>query len=272
MKKIVIFLVFIMVLIVGSVVVIASVSRNKDVNSVSKEPTMEEVDKFIEEGGYSEYLKTYVTYNRKPFPENQIPVYSEDDLIFKKGNYVFIAKDASSYRALDGCPTSSLSMLMRYPTQALRQRDADTIYLVYDMDTGNRLFLFLTSEYNYDAYYGFPIILSGSIKSFNDFSSLKPGDSIERVIEIDPLTSIYKRAILEKMEVNVIAVENLAKRGTPVTSVHYLNDGLLLIEYSMPEEGNLVISDIKYSKDYKYTDCLGYTIDYTILDCDIPTK
>ena len=132
------------------------------------------------------------------------------------------------------------------------------------------MFLYLLGGNDYMAYYGYPVIVSDELKEYADFADIKAGDPIENVEAVDPLTSIYIRVIFGKMKVNKLAVENLAKIGTPVTSVHYLKDGMLLIEYSMPEEQKLVVSGIRYSADRVFKDCLGDPVDYTIVDCDLP--
>ncbi len=56
----------------------------------------------------------------------------------------------------------------------------------------------------------------------------------------------------------------------PGTSVHYLRDGILTIEYDMLENRSLVISDIQYSPDYSLTSVNGDTINYKLWDADLP--
>ncbi len=69
---------------------------------------------------------------------------------------------------------------------------------------------------------------------------------------------------------NTVAVKNLAEMNHPCCSIHYLKDGILKIEYAMPEDGKLVISNMIYSQDYKLTGATGRTLDYRINDLDLP--
>ena len=158
---------------------------------------------------------------------------------------------------------------MTFPTETIRQRDDKTAYVVYDTDEGNRLFLFLLSENDYMFYRGYPIVI-GEERAYKDYSDIKVGDSIDKLIAVDPVADIYKQFILVNWEMKPASVEGHKKDGTPIVSIHYLKDGLLKYEYSMPEEGKLVISDIEYSKDRVFEDCLGTSINYTVLNQDLP--
>ena len=55
--------------------------------------------------------------------------------------------------------------------------------------------------------------------------------------------------------------------------MHYLQDGLLIYYYeAINESGDLVITDIYYSADYKKQDSHGREIDYRINELDYPRR
>lgn len=61
------------------------------------------------------------------------------------------------------------------------------------------------------------------------------------------------------------SVELYDADGYPITTVHYLTDGLLKIEYGqMTENREPVITNIEFSEDYKMTDALGREVNYKI--------
>lgn len=61
-----------------------------------------------------------------------------------------------------------------------------------------------------------------------------------------------------------------ADRGFPCTSIHYLKDGLLKIEYEMLEDKSLVVNKIELHEDYILQDVLGNNVDYSIEKMDLP--
>lgn len=67
------------------------------------------------------------------------------------------------------------------------------------------------------------------------------------------------------------ALSYMTPNGYPITTVHYLTDGLLKIEYGqMTENREPVITNIEFSEDYKMTDALGREVNYKIFDNDLP--
>ena len=55
--------------------------------------------------------------------------------------------------------------------------------------------------------------------------------------------------------------------------MHYLQDGILVIYYeSMNEEGDLVVTRMDHSGDYRMTDVLGRELDYSINPLDYPKR
>ncbi len=195
-----------------------------------------------------------------------IPMYTESDLLYVNGVF-YLGIDESMYDNLDSRPNSYQAMLAHYPTDAIRMRDDGKAYLVYDCDAGCRLYLFLSEAAQ--TVCGFPVII-GSVHSSADFSALSVGDSIDEVEKIDGVITQYKKFLLDVAEVDQITADSLAETGYPVTSVHYLSDGILKIEYGMDDSGTLYITNIEHSDDFTLINPVGQTIDYTILDIDLP--
>ena len=107
-----------------------------------------------------------------------------------------------------------------YPTEVIRQRDADTFYFVYDTDDGIRLFLFF-SEKNGNGEYdgiqisvGFPILISKML-SHADFAGIQAGDRAEKVRAIDPAMSVYEDMFFNVYQWNSIASESKRKENDP---------------------------------------------------------
>ena len=199
----------------------------------------------------------------------EIPVYPETDLLFDTNGMYFLGRDAGYYAGTNAMVNEAGAILAAYPTDAIRTKENGGVYTVYDTDTGYRFYMFFDKNNDYSIPVGFPIVIK-NLLSLSDFSDLKVGDSIEAVEKIDPVATLYKRTITEVWQLNPIGASNYAEEGVPCTSIHYLTDGLLVIEYEMLENGDLVISGIKHSENYILTDILGNDIDYSIYDVDLP--
>ena len=244
-----------------------SVVQPKDVTAERQLITMESMKAFKVQGGYKQYLEQY-SRNEGAFTE-EIPVYAQDDLLFNQSSEIWLPKDGSIELTLSGLRTGTDGMLVRYPTKAIRSRNDGAKYLIYDMDSGYRLFLFLEKKWDYMGYSGYPLLI-GEIREYKEYKTLSKGDPIETVIKIDPLTKIYKQYILDFWKWEPISAQNSILQNDPLTSMHYLKDGLLKITYTMEEPGQLIIYDIQYSKDRIFKDYLGEPVDYTVLECDLP--
>ena len=196
----------------------------------------------------------------------KVPTYYENDLLYLNGVF-HLGIDESMYDDLDSRTNSYQAMLAHYPTDAIRTREDGQMYLVYDCDAGCRLYLFLSEAAQ--TVCGFPVIIE-SVHSSADFSALSVGDSIDEVEKIDSIITQYKKFLLDIAEVDQNSADSLAEIGYPVTSVHYLSDGIIKIEYGMDDSGTLYITNIEHSDDYALINPVGQTIDYTILDIDLP--
>lgn len=198
-----------------------------------------------------------------------IPIYLEDELLFGTDGQFYLSRDACFYEGQNACQNSLRGILRTYPTGAIRERDENTIYLVYDTDTGYRLFLFSSYDNNLLSTIGFPVVVYKELK-YEDFKSLKSGDTIEEVSKIDPVAGLIKREILEVWNLNTVGADTHAREGYPVTSIHYLMDGILKIEYDMNDDRSLVISKIIYNENYDLISVNGKTINYRIHEIDLP--
>lgn len=137
-------------------------------------------------------------------------------------------------------------------------------YVMYDTDTGIRLYNHL--EY-VSSRTGIGVLVKRGARllAFSEFRGLKVGDSIDDVCAVDPLTEFYKKASASYL-------------GDPdyfncyrMSSMHYLSDGILCIEYELTEQyGTPVIKNMIYSEDYILPSAWGYDLNYRILDIDLP--
>ena len=209
---------------------------------------------------------------KEPEPEENlepldIPVYKKETLL---KNMIRLGVDSASFYGLSASPYASQDYTFeKIPTTAVRLISVDHSYAIYETDTGCRVYLFfyLPENASIALRKGYPIAIMDML-SYSDFANLKVGDSIDAVEQVDSAISLYKDRY---GSYNLIAMENREKQNNPVCSVHYLEDGILRIIYTMPEEGKLVISEIIYNEDYCLTDKLNRNISYKIKSVDLPT-
>ena len=62
----------------------------------------------------------------------------------------------------------------------------------------------------------------------------------------------------------------IARRTTPVATIHYLRDGLLKIEYDIVDDNRLVVTDLIFEPNYNLTNLFKETYHYRILPQDLP--
>ena len=96
------------------------------------------------------------------------------------------------------------------------------------------------------------------------------GCTLEDVMEIDPTAQAY----YDKYYRNGTPNENslwVSKTALRYNTVHYLLDGILEFGYGeINENGELVVTEIRYSPDYTLKDCRGRDIVYSINPVDLP--
>ena len=198
-----------------------------------------------------------------------IPVFEEEALLFDTDGLYYLNRDACFYEGLGSRPNFTGSILIAYPTTAIRERQDGSVYACYATDTGYRMYMNFSTYNRMSTPDGFPVVVK-DVLSYDSFSGLRVGDPIETVEAIDAVATLHKKLLLEVWKVNTVAVKNLTEMNHPCCSIHYLKDGILKIEYAMPEDGKLVISNMIYSQDYKLKGATGRTLDYRINDLDLP--
>ncbi len=204
-----------------------------------------------------------------------VPVYCYVDLFYSSaGNTYRLGLDSSYGHILNSEPGndfhSAANHLSRAPTNAIRIREDGTSYAIYDADAGYRLYLsFMTPDRPFLA--GYPIVVSKykEMLSQDNFKSVQIGDPIEEVESIDSIATIHKNAI-HYMNLSPKFFENQIEKGNPVVSVHYLKDGLLIIEYTMVEAPNIIVSKISFYEDYVVPTADGKMTSHKIKDIDLP--
>ena len=200
----------------------------------------------------------------------QIPIYNEEEILFL-GEELGFAQDHYFMARMNLRFNDTPSIMYQFPTEAVRSRDEDNYYIMYQTDTGYRMYLFFNESLNQaKTPVGYPVVI-GEVHSYDEFSSLRIGDSIDDVVEIDSVASLYKTFLLDYCHFNCYRAQEEIKIGWKSASIHFLSDGILKIEYTMKEEGKLEIANMEYYSEYQMKDAGERIIDYHILDIDIPS-
>ncbi|UKI18754.1 MAG: hypothetical protein L6V89_06310 [Oscillospiraceae bacterium] len=125
--------------------------------------------------------------------------------------------------------------------------DGERAYCVFDVKEGIRYYLFYDNSIEKKlpnmslGHIGYPLLIN-KVHTRAEFEALKTGDSILKVEETDSVTSFYRERFIDW-------------KSTNGHSVHYLEDGLAIIEYKLNQDGtDYIINDIELIKGYKYTD------------------
>ncbi len=83
---------------------------------------------------------------------------------------------------------------------------------------------------------------------------------------IDDVATLHKRELAQRDFQFSAYYENRAQIGNPAASIHYLKDGILKIEYRMPEKPNIIVSNITFYEDFAMKNTAGEMINYKIKD------
>lgn len=258
-KKMILFVGSIVTVVTGAAIIADTIIRHREPIREENENQREEFRAEIEEKKYDDQTEI-----------NNIPVYFEEELFFDMDARIPLGQDNGIRENLNARPNETGSLMEALPDGAIRERDDKSLYMMYDSDTHYRLYYFFIADNNCSNPVGFPVVIK-QIHKYSDFGTLQVGDSISRVEEIDDVARLVRKWVIDYRKMNSTAVENEYNAGYPITSIHYLEDGILKISYTMKEEGELTIASIDYFSDYKLKDCLGRTINYRIQDRDLPS-
>ncbi|MBR3381548.1 MAG: hypothetical protein IKG85_00710 [Clostridia bacterium] len=200
----------------------------------------------------------------------RVPVYYEEDLIGKAAVMTLdYTREACLYYG-SGSMGALQETLACYPGAAFRKCSDDRGYLVYDTETGYRVFILTDKQHGYGVRVGLPLIVKQALR-YDDFKALKIGDTIDDVCAVDPAGELYRGIFSNYAEYpDPLAFNDENEFGYYHSSVHYLSDGILKIEYVMSEDHTIEIRNIIYSEDYILPDAEGYPVNYRILDVDLP--
>ncbi|MCR5057651.1 MAG: hypothetical protein K6A81_03420 [Clostridiales bacterium] len=203
-------------------------------------------------------------------------VWNEKDLLFDHAETV-----GFGYEYYYGPKTDMLSNNIKYIFDNLnisdeyfhipcREKTCNDFYLMYRMENNYRLYQFFSYPANgCTRPVGYGLVV-GKVHTSSDFAGLRRGDSIDDVIKIDDVASLYKEYFLDHLHYDTDRAKTEEADGNSICSLHYLDDGLIKIEYTMKEEGKLIIKDIEYFSNLVMKDSEGREVEYQIFDVDLP--
>ena len=205
------------------------------------------------------------------FEKLAVPVYPDYELLLEN-TAAQLGKDGCANRN-SGPHTLGIDYLtFMFPTDALRTASSGEEYLIFDSERGYREYVFIDRDNGgIDITKGFPIVI-GKLQPHSAFEGLTVGDPIEAVERIDPVAALHRQTILEVRQIHPETAKKYCVGFNALASVHYLTDGILKIEYEMPEEGRLVISNLIYSPDYTLTHFHDIEMCYRIEPIDLPER
>lgn len=188
------------------------------------------------------YFETHVWSD--PGPIADIPIYYEEDLLFDTQTCQFDLYQDIQCNWDTGHGFYPAYMYVCMPDIRIRRIDEVHSYAVADTDSGYRLFipLFDLAERAKGIPHGWPLVI-GEVHSSADFESIGPGSTIEEVAAVDPVAELYRRLIVDYRGITpeFFAAHAAEFENYPLTSLHYLSDGLLKLEYEITGNGQLVV-------------------------------
>lgn len=227
-----------------------------------------------EYGAYIPKLKEMAAQNDE-VEELDIPLYEAEELMYNTNGAFYIGYDSARYRTAYNGRVQTNEIFNSFPTHAIRRQSETMIYSIYRSDSGFYLYLFFSEESGdpdwdgLNTSIGYPIVIQKML-SYEEFAGVQVGDGVEKLREIDPVIEIYEEMFFEYYGLNSVAAENLRKSNDPISSVHYLKDGLLKIEYDIVDDTQLVVENIILNENYDLTNLYGETYNYRILPQDLP--
>ncbi|MDO5559962.1 MAG: hypothetical protein Q4F95_10235 [Oscillospiraceae bacterium] len=150
------------------------------------------------------------------------------------------------------CLTEFISFNKQYNIELIRKLDDNRMYTVHKLDSGGLFYSFFNNDLLYNTAYACKKL------SYSDFSDIKAGDSISRVEQIDPCTSMWR---------------DINKDNGTINQNVLLTDGLLFINYKL-QQGEYYIAGMILFDDFKMSvpsiDNGDIVFDYSILPEDYP--
>lgn len=231
-------------------------------NLTTEPPTDEEIQSIISDA------------SKNKEEELKIPIYYEDEILYG----IYDGVQGGHYSTWPGFNNSNINfensisnkcygILTAFPNGAWRDMGGGRKYLMYDTEKGTRMYIFFTSENDYYSAKGHTLYSSKKL-SYADMKSLKMGQTIDDVINIDPTAKFVKHNFDRLADVTVEYYATKWKQ--PITTVHLLTDGIMKFTYERSgQEGNYVytITDIEHHSDFKMQGLAG-VLDYTIAEVD----
>ena len=210
-----------------------------------------------------------------------VPFYSYDELL-EEGRRLLLGNFVSDgyweeFKS-GNCLNRTDDIPRLFPDAAVRERDDHCRYYMVDTYNDSRLFFFADDHNDFTTICGYPILPRGPLP-YEAFAELGAGDPIEAVVSIDPSAELARHLLLDVFKITqyetmfeqlgsfaVVDGNTVAKT---ISTLHYLTDGVLRIDYTLNENKELVIAAMTYGADWKLANAGGVIIDYRILPGDL---
>ena len=209
-----------------------------------------------------EFPGKFVSERLAKAENSRIGLYAEQELLFGQ-DYVSLGNDVgySAKLAMRNCYLENV--VREFPEAGVRDM-GDYVYLMYDTDKQNRLYLYYPKREGQLLFNnGYPILMRKTL-AYEQYTILSVGDSIQKVGQIDPVIPLYIQKFDKATDA---ALELTRKEGIYLTSVHLLSDGILKIEYERTKEKDYVIHSLVFRDDFTLDGFDGKTC-YRILKED----
>jgi hypothetical protein len=241
----------------------------------SRNRLTEKMPHYNEETGQYELIEDYLGHIEKYKTSDknkalsEISLYSEEEILFDITGCVMFGRDVNYYDTFNARSYANTDVLLTvYPTTAIRNREDESVYFTYETNTGARLYLIASEEFNYMFLRGVPLVID-QVQTYSEFEKLKKGDSIDEVANIDRIAKLLKTHYTVENEY-IPTLKWYISEGVYPTSLHYLDKGILKIEYDCNDTGALFIENIVYSEDYILESYDGTKVNYKINELDLP--
>ena len=210
-----------------------------------------------------------------------VPYYSYEQLMDenKRGAACNYTSDAYWESFRSGTQPNSIKALNNsFPDALMRDRDEHCRYYMVDIENNSRLFIFSDDHNDFSTTCGYAITVRQPLP-YDAFADLAIGDPIEKVVSVDPAAELQRYFLVDFD--NIAQYDTLFERfahyvvvdgrelSRTVSTLHYLIDGVLRIDYLPNDAGELVISAMTYGADWKLPNAGGTVIDYRILPEDL---